>query len=78
MYDMGKLKPVALDDLIRLGSRNDGGYVARAKILSPLPWGSLDSPGDPRIPDFPIDFGRDDLQVTLDVSGSRSLAGAPR
>jgi hypothetical protein len=27
MYGMEKLKPVALDDLVRLGSRHDGGYV---------------------------------------------------
>jgi hypothetical protein len=34
MYDMEKLKPITLDDLIRLGSRHDGGYVLPRRAIA--------------------------------------------
>jgi hypothetical protein len=36
MYDMEKLKPIALDDLIRLGSRHDGGYVLPRRAIAAM------------------------------------------
>jgi hypothetical protein len=34
MYDVEKLKPVALDDLIRVGSKHDGGYVLPRRAIA--------------------------------------------
>jgi hypothetical protein len=34
MYDIERLRPVALDDLVRLGSRHDGGYVLPRRAIA--------------------------------------------
>jgi hypothetical protein len=34
MYDIEKLRPIALDDLIRIGQRNDGGYVLPRRAIA--------------------------------------------